>query len=460
MAEVLLVDDEVKYTRILARVLQTEGHRVEVAHRPTEAIKKVQTRAFDVVVSDIRMPGMDGIALLTALREHCEDTDLVLMTAFATVESAVAAIRLGVRDYLLKPFPNQDLVSAVNRIEHRRTRLRERDYLRSREEISDPVGNSPAMTVARDQCQRLASSNITVLLRGETGSGKEVFARYIHRCSPRAAEPFIAVNVAALPPNLMEAELFGYERGAFTGADKGRPGKLEAAGRGTFFLDEVGEIPLELQAKLLRVLEMKEYRRLGGIRLRGLGARLVAATNRNLEEAVREGSFREDLYYRLNVAEVLLPPLRERPCDLPLLTQYFLSRQGHPPPVMTDEARTKLVAYDWPGNVRELSNVLQRAALLCHAGTIQGSDLRLQGPSLRPQNPSQRSFVSGESPDQDVLSEGFSLEDWELRWVDRALKQAGGVKTEAARLLGISRRQLDSRLRRLEKSRRMEKEKT
>ena len=446
MADVLLVDDEVRYARILARVLEAEGHRAEVAHSPAEALARVKERAFDVVVSDIRMPGMDGVQLVTSLRELAPDTDLALMTAFATVETAVAALRLGVRDYLLKPFPNQDLVATVNRLEHLRSLERENDHLRARADTPPPLGDSPAIRAARDQAERLAVSDATLLLRGETGVGKEVFARYVHACSPRRSEPFLALNVAALPSELLEAELFGYEQGAFTGADRARPGKFEAAGRGTVLLDEVGEIPLELQAKLLRVLEVGEYRRLGGVRLRSLQARVVAATNRDLEAAVRQGQFREDLYFRLAVAELVLPPLRERHQDLRELAEHLLARHGATGVALSPEAWVRLSEYSWPGNVRELSNVLQRAALLCRDRRIEPEDLHLRGATLRPAGPAE---AAGAAPPEEGFPEGFRLEDWELRWVEKAMQTTGGVKTEAARLLGISRRQLDSRLRRL-----------
>lgn len=443
MAEVLLVDDEEKYARILARVLSGEGHSTTVATQPSQALEALKARAFDVVVSDIRMPGMDGVSLVKRIRELAEDTDVVLMTAHATVETAVEAIRLGVREYLLKPFANQELVAAVNRLEHQRVQEQEIDHLRAATRVGPPIGESDSLRRACDQVERLADSDATILLRGETGTGKEVFARHVHASSPRANEPFLALNVAALPSELLEAELFGYEKGAFTGADRGRPGKLEAAGRGTVFLDEVGEIPLELQAKLLRVLEVKEYRRLGGVRLRRMGARVVAATNRALEEAVRDGTFREDLYYRLNVAEVELPPLRERRGDVRILAEHLLADLA-PGTRIHPEALRRLDAYDWPGNVRELSNVLQRAALLGRGGEIRVEDLRLRGAARaldrRPEAPE----------DSSGIPEGFRLEDWELGWVKKAMEAAGGVKTEAAKLLGISRRQLDSRLRRIE----------
>jgi DNA-binding NtrC family response regulator len=443
MAEVLLVDDEEKYARILARVLSGEGHSATVATQPAKALQALEARAFDVVVSDIRMPGMDGVSLVKRIRELSEDTDVVLMTAHATVETAVEAIRLGVREYLLKPFPNQDLVAAVNRLEHQRVQQQEVDHLRAATRVGPPVGESEALRRAREQVERLADSDATILLRGETGTGKEVFARHVHTSSPRAGEPFLALNVAALPSDLLEAELFGYEKGAFTGADRGRPGKLEAAARGTVFLDEVGEIPLELQAKLLRILEVKEYRRLGGVRLRRMAARVVAATNRDLEEAVRDGTFREDLYYRLNVAEVELPPLRERRGDVRLLAEHLLADLA-PGVRVHPEALRRLEAYEWPGNVRELSNVLQRAALLGSGGEIRAEDLRLRGAARALES------ETGGPDSSHGVPEGFRLEEWELGWVKRAMEIAGGVKTEAARLLGISRRQLDSRLRRLE----------
>ena len=443
MAEVLLVDDEEKYARILARVLSSEGHSTTVATQPAQAIEALKARAFDVVVSDIRMPGMDGVSLVKRIRELAEDTDVVLMTAHATVETAVEAIRLGVREYLLKPFPNQELVAAVNRLEHHRVQQQEVDHLRQASRVGPPIGESDALRRAREQVERLADSDATILLRGETGTGKEVFARHVHSSSPRASEPFLALNVAALPSELLEAELFGYEKGAFTGADRGRPGKLEAAGRGTVFLDEVGEIPIELQSKLLRVLEVREYRRLGGVRLRGMAARVVAATNRDLEAAVRDGTFREDLYYRLNVAEVELPPLRDRRDDVRLLAEHLLAKLA-PGVRIHPEALRMLQAYDWPGNVRELSNVLQRAALLGRGGEVRAEDLRLRGAA--------RGLERGaEAPEEGRgIPDGFQLEEWELGWVKKAMEAAGGVKTEAAKLLGISRRQLDSRLRRLE----------
>ncbi len=461
MSEVLIVDDEVKYAAILARVLSGEGHSVEVAHTAGEALEKARARVFDVVVSDVRMPGMDGVELARCLREATPESDLVLMTAYATVETAVAALRLGVRDYLLKPFRNQELVAAVNRLAHARDLEAENEHLRASAAGEEPVGSGPAFQRALQEARRLAASDITVLLRGETGTGKEVFARFLHRQSGRASHPFMALNVAALPKDLLEAELFGYEKGAFTGADRSRPGKLEAAGRGTLFLDEIGELPPELQVKLLRVLEAREFRRVGSVRLRSFPARILAATHRDLETAVRQGSFREDLYFRIAVAELELPPLRDRLEDLEALARSLLSRLGlghlQIDPATWDLLRT----YRWPGNVRELANVLQRSAVMAESGRIGPEQVLLRVPAMS-RRESSGPAVAGEGgssetprlpaagPVAGTFPEHFRLEEWELAWVRAALDRAGGVKTEAARLLGISRRQLDSRMRRLE----------
>ena len=385
MARILIVDDEENMRRILAVILREDGNTVAEAAGVNEALQAIATATFDLVLTDQKMPDGDGLAIIRSCQEADPLLPVVMLTAFATVELAVEAMRQGAFDFLSKPFA-PDVVKAVARRACERTALL-RENARLKEEVSrlsfanDIIGESPAMHALRQQITRVAPTNATVLIAGETGTGKELVARAIHKHSPRAHQPFVAVNCAAFQETLLESELFGHERGAFTGADRARQGLFEAAHRGTLFLDELGEMSLSLQAKLLRVLMDGQILRVGSTTPRQVDVRVIAATHRDLQVLMREGQFRDDLYYRLAVVPLTIPPLRERLQDLPLLIE-FLSQQVAkelklPARKITSAALAKLQHYHFPGNVRELRNLLERAFILAQGNDIGPTDFLL-----------------------------------------------------------------------------------
>ena len=375
MAHVCIVDDQEVMRDSLAAALQRDDHDVDAFARPSEALERIKASDYDVVVSDLKMPGMDGISLLGALRSAEVDVPVILMTAYGTVSSAVEAMKLGAFDYITKPFGGDELAISVERaIEHGRLR-RENEVLRAAAGTpvaaasgANMVGDGPRMAAVRHRLERIADSHGTVLVTGESGTGKEVAARWIHDSSPRRDGPFLAINCAALSASLLESELFGHEKGAFTGADKLRKGRFELADGGTLLLDEISEIPPELQAKLLRVLQERTFERVGSSRTLTVDVRVIATTNRNLATEVDAGRFRGDLYFRLNVLPVEMPALRERPEDLAALAEHFLAavgkREGRPARRFSAAALDVLRSYVWPGNVRELQNICERAAVL------------------------------------------------------------------------------------------------
>ena len=450
MSTVLVVDDERKLTAVLKLALSDEGYEVHTANDPLEALAIAQAQHFDVVVTDIRMPRMDGLELVEGIRQLQPDCAFVLMTAFASVDTAVRALKQGVADYLLKPFQNEALVALLDRLCERRrlldenTRLRER--LQSVEPSGEILGSSAVLQDAIRLAHKVARSDANVLLRGESGTGKELFARLIHSASGRSEAPLVEVHAAALPEALLESELFGHERGAFTGAEKLKRGKFELANGGTLFLDEVGELPPSMQVKLLRAIQERRFERIGGLRPIQMDARFIAATHVNLEDAIRAGRFREDLYYRLNVITITLPPLRERPEDVPLLAKAFLARYGRPGVTIAAPAMAALQRYRWPGNVRELRNVIERACVIVDGDRITEAELPFGVDSAH-------AVAAAPAPGLDAPSPGastpqFSLDEWERRLVQEAYERAGQVKTRTAQLLGLTRRQLDSKLRR------------
>ncbi len=433
MARVLLVDDERKLGVVLAGELEDHGHQVLTVQDGRTASRLVRERGFDVVVTDIRMEPVDGLQLLAAVKESAPDTDVIVMTAYASTDTAVEALRKGAADYLIKPFQADELLHAIARVvEHQRLRL-ENTQLKG--ELAPPAGEmiaaSPKMQEIARIVGRVAATDATVLITGATGTGKEVVARALHAQSSRRDGPFVAVNCAALPETLLESELFGHERGAFTGADRRKLGRFEIADGGTLLLDEIGEIGQGVQAKLLRVLETKSFERVGGTTSVASNVRIVAATNRNLEGAVAEGRFREDLYYRLNVFPIPLPPLKERPEDIEALAKHFGLRTGLG---LSDEALDALRRYEWPGNIRELRNVLERAIILC-----DGQEIGAEHLMLRPVR------ASASTSEGIPFGEDLDLERNERNLISEALRRAQGNKTHAAKLLGISRRALYSR---------------
>jgi len=428
----LLVEDDPAVRRSLAETLEAEGVEVHVACSAEEALSRLAEVAPEVVLTDVRMPGMDGLSLLRVLRERVPDVDVVVMTAFDEMPTVVQAMRDGAFEFIVKPPRLADLRGLLTRLaEDRRTREEGR---RARESEADAyrldtlVGRHPRMIDVYKRVGQLAASRVNALIRGETGSGKGIVARAIHYNSPDSAQPFIAVNCTALPETLLESELFGHVRGSFTGAVADRRGRFALAGRGTIFLDEVGDTTPEFQAKLLKVIEEKEYYPVGSERAERTEARVLAATHRDLEAKVEQGLFRQDLYYRLRVVEITLPPLCERPEDIPLLAMHFLRKASfelHRPELrLADDALAALLQHDWPGNVRELENCITRAAVLATGGTIRPENLGL----------------NGREPD---ATRGFpTLEALEAEHVARALALTDGNRTRAAEILGISKPRL------------------
>ncbi len=442
MAErlILVVDDEEPQRRVLAGFLRKAGYEVEAVGTPDEALALVAKRTVDLVLTDLRMPGKTGIELLEAVRGLNPEIPVVVMTAYGTVASAVDAMKRGAADYLGKPVDLDELEVLVARTLERRALVSENKALRaqveSRYRLAGLETSNARMQEAINMAARAAASRATILIHGESGTGKELLARAIHYASPRSRAPLVAVNVAALAETLIESELFGHERGAFTGADREHRGRFELADGGTLFLDEIGDLPRGAQVKLLRVLQEQTFERLGGTKTLKVDVRLVAATHRDLDAMVRSGEFREDLFFRLNVVAITLPPLRERREDVPLLVDHFLRRfadEGKPRGI-SREAMDLLLKHDFPGNVRELENLIHRAVVLARGDTISRADLPLH--------------LGGLKPEARVDAGGFAerVMAFEKTLIDEALEKAGGVQTRAAAALGMSERHLRYRL--------------
>ncbi|QID16256.1 sigma-54-dependent Fis family transcriptional regulator [Nitrogeniibacter mangrovi] len=442
--QILVVDDEAKMRRVLEIMLQKTGYHVLAAANGREALERYEANAVDLVITDMRMPEMGGIELLQALREAGSSVPVIVVTAHGTIESAVQAMKQGACDYILRPFDIDVIELAVTRALSGAEVARQNAFLK--QEIARGwdafVGASAPMRQVYELIGRIGPSKASVFIRGETGTGKELAARAIHNASPRRDKLFVPINCAAIPADILESELFGYEKGAFTGAVKERVGKFELADGGTIFLDEITEMPLALQAKLLRALQENCIERLGGNRVIDLDIRVIAATNRDPLEAVRDGKLREDLYYRLNVVTVELPPLRERSDDIEALVRHFIHKHGHSPEDTRPSAAALagLTAYPWPGNVRELENAVERALLLSGGGVLDAGHFNLD-PRQRPGGASVSTggdeFADGELP---PLAE--AVEALEARLIDAALARADGNKARAAALLEISERTL------------------
>jgi len=449
MASVLVVDDEQSMREFLEILLQKEGHAVSTAADLQGARERIAQAPLDLVLSDLRLGRESGMDILAEVKGSSPATEVVMITAFATAENAIQAMKLGAYDYVLKPFKVEELKLVVQKALEHRALLAENRVLRHRvgerkrgEEI---LGAAPAIEEVRQLVDKVASTRTTVLLTGESGTGKEVVARAIHARGDRRDQPFVAVNCGAIPEGLIESELFGHERGSFTGAVEQKPGIFEVAGTGTLLLDEVGELPPQVQVKLLRALQERKIRRVGAQRDLPLQARVLAATNRDLEAEVKGGRFREDLYYRLNVIQIRLPPLRERRGDIPLFVDAFLDRfaqeVGRPRPRLSPEAERLLIAWDYPGNLRELANVVERAVTLCEGEVI--------GPGVLPpamQGAAAAEAATGAELPVAGLDLQAHLDAIERRVLEQALERAGGVRTEAARLLGLTFRSLRYRL--------------
>ncbi|MGE5218670.1 MAG: sigma-54-dependent transcriptional regulator [Chloroflexota bacterium] len=438
---ILVVDDEASQRELVSGYLKKQGFEVFTAARGETALELFRQAPMELILTDQRMPGFSGLDLLKAAREINPETQVIVMTAYGNVESAVEAMKAGAADYLAKPLHLEELRQKIQRIVEQHRLYAEnralREELRSRHRIEGIIGESGQMVEVISLVQRVAPSEATVLIRGESGTGKELIAKAIHYASLRAARPLVRVNCAALPENLLESELFGHEKGSFTGAVASRKGRFELADTGTLFLDEIGDLPLHLQAKLLRVLQEREFERVGSSQPIKVNVRILSATHRDLESLLRAGQFREDLYYRLNVVTILVPPLRERRQDLPSLMDHFLkvfaAKNGKTLRGFSREARDALLRYDYPGNVRELENLIERAVVLSRGDLIGQGDLPLTVEAPE---------ASGEPPAQLTAA----VEGLERRMIKNALARAGGVQTRAADLLGVTERALRYKL--------------
>jgi DNA-binding NtrC family response regulator len=448
MPTILIIEDEAKMRRLLELNLGDDGFKTLSAGDAETGLKLLASDTVHLVLTDLKLPGMSGLEFLQTAKQQNPALPIVVMTAFGSVETAVEAMKAGASDYVLKPFSLAEMRMVVHKeLDH--SRLREenrslREALGQKYSHPNIVALSPKMQEVLATVERVAPTNSTVLLGGESGVGKDLIARAIHEKSRRASGPFIKINSTAIPENLLESELFGYEKGAFTGATTSKPGKFELADKGTLFLDEIGDVPPAIQVKLLRVLQEREFERLGGTRTIKVDVRLIAATNRDLRAALEDGTFREDLYYRLNVVPIDIPPLREHKEDIPGLANLFLARfakdSGRSERIATisSAAMQLLVSHYWPGNVRELQNVIERASALASGSQLEPSDIQLDLPRTRPTS-------SGASSDR-FLPDGMTLDQWEDEMIREALKRAGGNKSQAARLLGLSRNALRYRL--------------
>lgn len=438
---VLVVDDEPGNLSSLERIFTREGMRVLTAEHAKRALELVRQHRVQVVLTDLMMPGVSGTELLKAVKELSADTEVVLMTAYGTVENAVQAMREGAYDFVEKPLKRMNIVKSVRKAAERHSLIAENRSLRKELQLltnREIIGQSQSLRRVLEVATQAAPSSATVLILGESGTGKELLARYIHGQSSRAAGPFVAVNCSAIPETILEAELFGHERGAFTGATAKRSGRFARARGGTLFLDEIGELTPAVQVKLLRVLQEGEYEPVGGDTVRA-DVRIVAATNRDLQAEVEAGRFREDLYYRLNVIAITAPPLRTRREDIPLLVDHFLgiycNKNARPRLAVAPDAMEKLLDYAWPGNVRELENVIERAAVLCRGEVLHLSDL-----------PEVVAQAEQSAPSALNIAIGTPLDEVEQRLIRETLRHTGGDKTLAAQLLGISTRTIYRKL--------------
>jgi DNA-binding NtrC family response regulator len=440
-ANILVVDDEPNARTALAEILKGEGYAVETAGDGFKALARMAETAPDLVLTDLKMPGLDGVELMKKVKEHEPELPVVVMTAFGAVETAVSAMREGAADYLQKPLNSDELLivleRALERTKLRRETTELRSQLRERYSFENIVGSSPEMQQVFKSVAQIAPSRATVLISGDSGTGKELVAAAIHHRSPRASRPFVRLHCAALAETLLESELFGHERGAYTGADRKREGRFEQANGGTLFLDEISEISLATQVKLLRVLQEREFERVGGNQTIAVDVRVIAATNRDLKEMVAAGRFREDLYYRLNVINVTLPSLRQRPTDIPALAMHFLKRyaeeNGKTVSSVSDAALSLLANYPWPGNVRELENVIERAVVIAEGSALEAHDLPPE-------------FAAASRRGGALQIPGATMDEIERYAIMKTLESVGGSTSRAAETLGISVRKIQYKL--------------
>jgi DNA-binding NtrC family response regulator len=442
---ILVADDEPNIRRVLAAVFAREGYEVSAVQDGAEALRTLEGEEVHAIVADLRMPRMDGMALLKHVVAEYPHLPVVMITAHGTVDTAVEALKVGAFDYITKPFEQEELTAVIRKAIVQSARSREEVHLTGDERGRyDIIGRHPEMLNVYELIRKVADTPSTVLIQGESGTGKELIAKALHENSSRRHKPFIKINCAAIPKTLVESELFGYEKGAFTGAVASKPGRFELAHEGTLFLDEIAEIPPEMQVKLLRVLQEGEFERVGGLKTIRVDVRLVTATNRDLHEGIADGSFREDLFYRLNVVPIRLPPLRERQSDIPLLVEHFIAKfntrlkksvQGIEP-----AALERLIEYPWPGNIRELENVVERTVLFTEAGVVRVADLPAEvrgkaAPAAAPATPGSL---------KETVREATARLERDL--IQKALRETGGNVTQAAKRLRISRKSLQNKM--------------
>ena len=449
METILIVDDEKNYLVVLSAVLEEEGYEVLTAQSGREALEIQETSDLDLTLTDMKMPGMDGIMLLEHIKAKDPDLPVIMMTAHGTIDKAVEAMQKGAYSYILKPFDNERLIiyvkKAVAMFQVVKENRRLRDEVKSQYRFGNFIGKSKAMREVFEMIRKVAPANASVLVEGESGTGKELVAKSIHFNSPRGDKPFIAVNCSALSENLLESELFGHERGAFTGAVTKKKGRFELADNGTLFLDEIGELSTSLQVKLLRVLQEKTFERVGGTQPISVNIRIIAATNKKLEEEMVKGRFREDLFYRLNVVRILLPPLKQRQEDIHILVKHFIEKYASerktavPVKGIDQEVGRLFYDYSWPGNVRELENLIERVMILCPNDTVRASDL----PAGFKDNVHNALHLEG-VPNHAKLYETLAM--IEKAMIERALKMADNVQAHAASILGIGKSGLNQKI--------------
>ncbi len=444
--KILLVDDEKKIKETLKIVLENEGYEVQTASNGVEALNLLEDEYFDVTLTDNRMPEMNGLELMREISKSDIKTAVIFITAYADIKDAVEAIKLGAYNYLEKNFTTEELLSVIKEALEKQKMIEKNNILKKKLKNHSPfhgiVGESKKIKEIKNLICKIADSKASVLLMGESGTGKELFARAIHQCSQRRNKPFVAINCAALPQTLLESELFGYEKGAFTGALKQKKGKFELANGGTLFLDEIGEMNLETQSKLLRVLQEKEYERVGGLKPIKVDIRVVAATNVDLKEAIKHGRFREDLYYRINVIPIEIPPLRERKEDIPILAEYFLKMFNREYDKSIDlismEVLDIFMEYEWRGNARELKNIIESAV------AVASPDDKILGPQHL-----QAHFVNTKRKNSNEIKDGMSLAEIEKQYIYNTLKKVNWNKSKAAKILNINRQTLYNKIKSL-----------
>ncbi len=449
--KILLIDDSLELLENLEKILRAEGFEVDTASDGNSGIKKIEDKYYDLILTDLKMPGADGIEVLKFVMQNSPESICIILTGFGTIKNAVDSIKLGAFDYLTKPIKVEEILLTIEKALEFRNLKREniqlRNQLRKKYQFKNIIGDSPQMQRIFEIIERVADTDSTILIQGESGTGKELIAKALHYNSYRSQGPFVPVNCAAIPGGLLESELFGHEKGAFTNAIRTRIGRFELANGGTLFLDEIGDMDIQMQSKLLRVLQEREFERIGGMKPIKIDIRLIAATHQDLEELVKQKKFREDLFYRLNVIPIKVPSLRERKSDIPLLVNHFIHqfKRSKKKDVngITEEALSKLMEYDWPGNVRELENTIERMVILTNNKILSIEDLPEKVISKIPKE------FFGEI---EVLEKGISLEDavneFEKRLIIQALNKTGWIKNKAAQLLNVNRTTLIEKMKR------------